>query len=263
MTHKPSVSCVQCAYPLLSDACDAKCPECGNSIQSPSLQRAGLVGRSRSQAQAACIFTSLSLLVLFLFSLGAICFDPWMYYVVPIQYQWLFIGWYCATIPAMAAIIFAYRTRQTTSIKTTTLYSFGLLGWALTCTGLYLEDEHIEQFGLVLTSAAPLALFCLFIPIVDLARRLLMLQFARWLFINAAAGAIGMTMFVGMSMAVYYDYTVGLDFYLGGRNRHLVNPVIYAGLGICIFTGFLGILAGVHLAFATLRLRRTRSKSTT
>lgn len=72
----------------------------------------------------------------------------------------------------------------------------------------------------------------------------------------AASATIGVTLFVGMTLAVYYDYTIGMDFYLGGENRFLVAPAVYFGLILSVTAGLIALVAGVHMAIATLRLPR-------
>lgn len=261
MNHEPAIACVRCGYPLLSEAANAACPECGNSIQNGQLQRAGLVGKWRTHARIACALTSISLLILFLSSLTAIEYHPFMFYVVPIHYQWLIVGWYIATVPALAAIVFSYRAHQAPSIRTIAVSVCGLFGWSLTCLGLYLEDEHISKFGLTLTATAPAGVFCLLLLLAGLANRLSMQPLKLLLFACVVSAAIGMTLFVGMTMAVYYDYTIGMDFYLGGENSFLVSPTIYLGLSLSVTAGFIGLVAGFYMAGTALRLPRLGSKS--
>lgn len=233
MHDVPSHQCGSCGYSILNPAHTTSCPECGSdSTQFYTIGQLPLSGYTYT----ALWLYKVALLFLGLTTLAALVrVEP---NVIGLQtpVRLTYYGWWIAAVPAAGAIVLAwFGDPSKPRILRRLWLAAGLFGWFATSVGLWLHggSKELVAIGLVLSGSAPLGVLVLHSVLLLASRQMRRSVYGGFIISTQTISAIGMAGYVGIITLLYFDFSVGLDLYLGSRNFIWVE--LFFGGGLFLF----------------------------
>ena len=199
--------------------------------------------------------TCLTLTLLAVAAIIAVVYKPLFFFLVPVSIEVTYWGWWFSTPPALVAhaCFFASQTRRSPA---SVLFSFAAMGaWLLTALGVALHtNARYVEFGLALSIFAPVAMASSLFVLHSTSKRLQRDSTAIMSLLACGLVGLGMASYVAILTVLYFDYSTGLDLYLGSINSIWIDVFIIGGLSLFVLGAILGLVVSISLVLARRKI---------